>query len=399
MKKVILSVFVLFFVFSFSLTFAANDPVVNCTLTTDKSDYSLGDTITYSWVSTNATYATWRQDNSGKDSFYLPGDKLSANGNQKIIASVTGNPTVSLMVSNGNTVATCSRTIRVSDEINSDFADLNLSVSTNKVQEGSSIAIRFNDIGADYYILSAACKDSVSVGGKARPDICFEGEKIYPTGKDVILVDGFYPRASGGNSAFHLEVKAFVGKKSVKNDIEVVEISNTTKDSGNLSLSVNQYEDKISNSSNPKIRFNDIGADHYSIDAKCDTGVSMVGTYPFNCVTGKGGSEKVYPTGKDVILFDGFKFSNNTKENKNVTIYISARNSDDSIISSDSVDFKLYSGDVKTDKNEIKKGNDDQVGKDTLKMIVSLLKGIHKDGSANQVIQILELIISILEKA
>lgn len=106
-----------------------------------------------------------------------------------------------------------------------DVGDLKLSVKLDEIEEGEELTIRFNDIGANYYIIYAECKDGVEVSGKARPDICVEGEKIYPTGKDVLSVGDFYPSADR-NTSFIVEVAAYKDspKEAIQNDREVVKI-------------------------------------------------------------------------------------------------------------------------------------------------------------------------------
>lgn len=101
--------------------------------------------------------------------------------------------------------------------------DLYLSITPDEVVEGDDISIRFNDVGADYYNLTALCKETINISGKARPDLCVEGEKIYPTGKDVILVDGFYPSADADVTA-HIRVGAIVNGKEVRNEMEAIRI-------------------------------------------------------------------------------------------------------------------------------------------------------------------------------
>jgi peptidoglycan hydrolase-like protein with peptidoglycan-binding domain len=85
-----------------------------CTLTTDKQSYTLGETIVFSWRSTNATYAAWQPDTSGKDSLNLPGDKLEANGSGHIVATVIGNPSATLNVyGRTNAGGSCTATVNV----------------------------------------------------------------------------------------------------------------------------------------------------------------------------------------------------------------------------------------------------------------------------------------------
>lgn len=110
------------------------------------------------------------------------------------------------------------------------YTDLNLSVTPSKVDSGKEITIRFYDVGADYYLLSASCKDSVKFSGKARPDLCNEGEKIYPTGKDVISVMDFYPSVSQNSSSVRLEVTAFEDGDMIEEDSVLFEIENEDHD-------------------------------------------------------------------------------------------------------------------------------------------------------------------------
>lgn len=102
---------------------------------------------------------------------------------------------------------------------------LNLSISPDEITEGEEMVIRFTNIEADYYIVSASCKDSVTVNGKARPDLCVEGEKVYPTGKEVISVDNFYPYIDGNSSTFRVEVSAYNNGSVIETDYENVEIN------------------------------------------------------------------------------------------------------------------------------------------------------------------------------
>jgi hypothetical protein len=87
--------------------------LITCSLKSDKSTYSLGETIVFSWTSPNARYAYWQQDTSGKDHLILPGDKFNGNDSAKVIASVIGNPTVTLMVGGTTSTGSCSLTINI----------------------------------------------------------------------------------------------------------------------------------------------------------------------------------------------------------------------------------------------------------------------------------------------
>lgn len=99
--------------FSFS---GATTQALSCTLISDKTQYAFGGNIVFSWTSTNATYATFLPDTSGKDNLKVPGDKLPTHGSQPIAASVYGNPYVTLAVYNASgQKATCTKTVPVSE--------------------------------------------------------------------------------------------------------------------------------------------------------------------------------------------------------------------------------------------------------------------------------------------
>lgn len=85
-----------------------------CSISAAKPSYTLGETITFNWTSTNATYAAFIPDTSGKDALQVPGDKLPASGSQQILASVYGSPSVTLgAYAADNTVAKCIATVSV----------------------------------------------------------------------------------------------------------------------------------------------------------------------------------------------------------------------------------------------------------------------------------------------
>lgn len=83
---------------------------VSCVLSTDKPSYTYGKTITLTWSSTNATYASWHADTSGKETLSLSGDKLSASGSQTVKAGVIGAPTVTLDIFGPSGSSSCSVT-------------------------------------------------------------------------------------------------------------------------------------------------------------------------------------------------------------------------------------------------------------------------------------------------
>ncbi len=84
-----------------------------CALSTNKSSYTLGETITYSWTSKNATYASFQQDTSGKDHLSLPGDKMPANGSRQVTASIIGSPSVTLIVGGASATGSCTKVVNI----------------------------------------------------------------------------------------------------------------------------------------------------------------------------------------------------------------------------------------------------------------------------------------------
>jgi hypothetical protein len=76
-----------------SLKVTAGTPT--CTLTTSKPTYKLGETVTLSWTSQNATYVSF--DQGGSDLHNLPSGKLSASGSQTITVSDNIGPTYALL--------------------------------------------------------------------------------------------------------------------------------------------------------------------------------------------------------------------------------------------------------------------------------------------------------------
>src|SRR3989344_4958887 len=85
----------------------------SCTLTTHKSSYQLGEPIVFSWTSQNATYAAFHQDIYGKDTIWLPGDKMDISGSYSATASVIGNPRMTLLIYNYSGSSSCSVTVPI----------------------------------------------------------------------------------------------------------------------------------------------------------------------------------------------------------------------------------------------------------------------------------------------
>jgi hypothetical protein len=121
----------------------------SCSITADKSTYTLGDTITYTWTSQNATYASWYQPTSGKDYPILPGDKLPASGSQKIIANVIGNVPVTLLASGLGGSTPCTVTVNVVYPTQS-VVSVTSPTSGSVLTQGTQTSIRWAASGSGY---------------------------------------------------------------------------------------------------------------------------------------------------------------------------------------------------------------------------------------------------------
>jgi hypothetical protein len=85
----------------------------DCTLSTNKSSYVLGDVIKLSWTTSRATSVSFIPDNSGKDSLTVPTGTFGTSGSVSIDADGTGSPVVSMMVYGASGKSSCSKTIRI----------------------------------------------------------------------------------------------------------------------------------------------------------------------------------------------------------------------------------------------------------------------------------------------
>lgn len=120
----------------------------------------------------------------------------------------------------------------VIDYFEEEYRKLELSVTPDEVDDGDEMIVRFNDIGAEYYMVGASCKSGVSIfiEGKDK-DLCYGREKIYGGGKDVIRLDLY--ASSGRDTSIDIGVDAYVDGKIVKDDSQSVEISVDENESEN----------------------------------------------------------------------------------------------------------------------------------------------------------------------
>ncbi|MDO8435294.1 MAG: peptidoglycan-binding domain-containing protein [bacterium] len=117
----------------------------SCSITTDKTSYKLGEKIVLTWKGDNATYASFVQDASGKDTLWLPGDKLKAEDSYAATASVTGNPKITLSVYNAIGSATCSVTAFIFSEKPSASSNANVSApATAQTTKTSCVSLLKN---------------------------------------------------------------------------------------------------------------------------------------------------------------------------------------------------------------------------------------------------------------
>ncbi len=96
---------------------------------------------------------------------------------------------------------------------------------SSEVAHNEELIIRFWDVDADEYRVSAVCKADLQMAGKARPDLCIEAEVLGGGGKDVLRVDHIYPyNRSGMAHAARIYVEAFAGGELVARDSEAITV-------------------------------------------------------------------------------------------------------------------------------------------------------------------------------
>lgn len=110
----------------------------SCTIATDKSKYTAGDSITLSWTSSGANSAFWEQpDPKGKDNVNPPSGIPAVSGSAAIVATVAGMPYVTLNVFGPNaTTGSCTKTIEVDD---APIPDATLPVGASATIDNSSL--------------------------------------------------------------------------------------------------------------------------------------------------------------------------------------------------------------------------------------------------------------------
>jgi hypothetical protein len=125
--------------------------------------------------------------------------------------------------------------------------ELNLTPSNSPIKSGSHLSFTFNDVGADYYELTADCERGQQISGKARVDICEEAERItvnssnYLPGKEIVQVKDFYPRSEEDESA-QIILKAYVNGRVYLEDTAKLRIN---ADDGSDELSNQEILDLV----------------------------------------------------------------------------------------------------------------------------------------------------------
>lgn len=110
-------------------------------------------------------------------------------------------------------------------EGDADEVNLNLDID-NVLQEGGEMIITFDDINADYYLISANCSDNTTVSGKVRPDICTDEEKVFSGSKDTLTVDEFYPETTADvDVSFSVKVVAYDNGKAIAAEVQEVTLN------------------------------------------------------------------------------------------------------------------------------------------------------------------------------
>ncbi len=131
--------------------------IPTCSLISDKSSYMLGERITYSWTSKNATYASWQNADSGGGYTWLPSDKLPASGSQQLIASDIGKVGVGLQVAGPNGSGSCSHTVIITAVTNpppTTLDSITFYPGDLKVMPGSSFRLSGGTSGTGTYTVA-----------------------------------------------------------------------------------------------------------------------------------------------------------------------------------------------------------------------------------------------------
>jgi hypothetical protein len=93
---------------------AASSMTPACSVSASPNPASSGQTVTLNWTSQNAVSAQWVSDTSGKDNVAVPAGIPGTSGAATVVASVIGNPTVTLRVVSANGSSnTCTATFSV----------------------------------------------------------------------------------------------------------------------------------------------------------------------------------------------------------------------------------------------------------------------------------------------
>lgn len=133
-----------------AITTPVEEPAASCTLTTDAASYMLGDTITFSWTSKNATSIVFVPDTSGKETLAVPTGTQKLNGSTPITASVIGNPVITMKVTTkGGKTATCTKTIPITQEDDSEGDTDQPDVSLRSVSARETLVVNSDTTTSD----------------------------------------------------------------------------------------------------------------------------------------------------------------------------------------------------------------------------------------------------------
>lgn len=124
-------------------------------------------------------------------------------------------------------------TVKKANESVESTTNLELRVDPNKVLSGGMLKIRWNNTSADYYMLGVGnCDSGEYTGGKARPNLCTESERIPGDGKDVMMIeDIIFYNTSNKTGTVQLKLVSYKDDQKVQTDSVDVTIVPDNEDS------------------------------------------------------------------------------------------------------------------------------------------------------------------------
>lgn len=154
---------------SFRTGEAVTTSAPSCTVATDKSSYTFGNTIRVTYTSANANYTAFVPDTSGKDNLVVSSDKMNTSGTATFTANVIGNPTITLKaVATDGRTATCSISFSVTA---APYAYPTISgISMSSATPGTSVTIYGKNFDSGTYVTWGGASGSTFIPTKYSSD-------------------------------------------------------------------------------------------------------------------------------------------------------------------------------------------------------------------------------------